>query len=182
MRPRLRQAAAQRRQAGFTLLEILVSLLVIAVGVLGTAGLQALALKMNQGGSLRSEAVVIGMDFVERVEANNAATITGKYAPGTLPTSYTNDCAAVYCSTDDLATYDLVQFQTRLQNELPNATVAITVAGTGPYTYTVQINWVERISKGKGTSASGGTVTSGAQTETFSYTITRVYQNRQLVV
>jgi type IV pilus assembly protein PilV len=185
MRSPSRSAAAPRRQGGFTLLEILVSLLLIAIGVLGTAGLQALSLKINQGGSLRSQAVVLGLDFVERIEANNVATVAGKYAPATYPTSYTKDCTAAYCTTDELATYDLVTFKARVNQYLPNSTVTVAVSGTGPYTYTVTINWVERISKGKGTAVttSGTTsVATGGGTETFTYSITRSYQNRLLIV
>jgi type IV pilus assembly protein PilV len=175
---------ARRRQAGFTLLEILVSLLLIAIGVLGTAGLQALSMKINQGGQLRSQAVVLGMDFVERIEANNPATVLGKYAPATYPTSFTTDCSVNFCSTDDLATYDLVEFQTRVQALLPGSSVAVSVSGTGPFTYTVQITWVERISRAQNTTTDTGAsiVTGGGATETFSYSITRMYQNRQLIV
>lgn len=184
MRIHSRPAAAQRRQAGFTLLEILVSLLLIAIGVLGTAGLQALALKINQGGQMRSQAVVIGMDFVERVEANNVAAIAGKYAPASYPTSYAKDCTTAYCTVDELAIYDLVEFKTHVDRQLRNATITISKTGTGPVIYTIRIDWVERISKGKGTSVStsGSSVVSGGQTETFSYSITRTYQNRSLII
>lgn len=188
MRPSFRPAAiARRRQAGFTLLEILVSLMLIAIGVLGTAGLQALALKMNQGGQLRSQAVVLGIDLIERIEANNVAAIAGSYAPATYPTSYTTDCSTAFCSPADLATYDLVNFKLRVLDQLPNAAITISMAGTGPVTYSVRIDWVERISKAKDTAvdttgASAVTSAGGGQTETFSYSITRMFQNRSLVV
>jgi type IV pilus assembly protein PilV len=183
MRLQFRHATAPRRQSGFTLLEILVSLLLIAIGVLGTAGLQALSLKINQGGQLRSQAVVLGLDFIERVEANNIAAVAGKYAPATYPTASTKDCAAVSCTTDELATYDLVEFKVRLNQYLPGATITTTMTGTGPYVYTVVIQWVERISKGKGTTTTtGGTSTVGSGVETFSYSISRTYQNRALII
>lgn len=178
-------AGAQRREAGFTLIEILVSMLIIAIGVLGTAGMQALALKVNKGGQLRSQAVILGIDFIERVEANNGATITGAYAPATYPASSAKDCSAVYCLQSELATYDLVEFKARVLAQLPGAAVTVSVAGTGPYTYTVQISWQERITKAVGTTvATSGTTTVDAsgKIETFSYTITRMFQNRSLVV
>jgi len=180
-------ATAQRGQAGFTLLEILVSLLLIAIGVVGTAGLQALALKMNQGGQLRSQAVVLGIDLIERIEANNIAAIAGGYAPTTYPTSYTTDCTAAFCSPADLATYDLVEFRQRVLAQLPNASITVSMSGTGPVTYSVRIDWIERISKAKGTAVdttgpSAVTSAGGGQTETFSYSITRMFQNRTLIV
>lgn len=178
-------AASRRRVAGFTLLEILVTLFIVALGILGTAGLQTLALKMNKGGQLRSQALVLGMDLLERIEANNAAAIAGSYAPATQPVTFTKDCTYEYCNAGELATYDLVDFKGRLQAQLPGATYLITFSGAGPVTYTVQINWEERISKSSTTTvATGGTTTVGTtgETERFSYTITRMYANRAVVV
>ena len=134
MQPSFRnQSGAARREAGFTLLEILVSMLIIAVGILGTAGLQAFALKVNQGGQLRSQAVILGIDFIERVEANNGATIAGGYAPATYPTSFPVDCATTFCQQSELATYDLVKFKERVLAQLPGASVTTTVSGAGPF-------------------------------------------------
>lgn len=198
--PSCARAGAQRREAGFTLIEILVSMLIIAIGVLGTAGMQALALKVNKGGQLRSQAVILGIDFIERVEANNGATITGAYAPATYPSSSAKDCSAVYCLQSELATYDLVEFKARVLAQLPGASVCVMMTGpagtgpcvagtaptgTGPYLYWVRIDWQERITKGVGTTvATTGTTTVDAsgKIETFSYTITRMFQNRALVV
>jgi len=177
--------ASRRRAAGFTMLEILVTLLIVALGILGIAGMQALALKMNKGGQLRSQAVILGMDLLERIEANNPGAIAGSYAPATLPTAFTKDCAAEYCLPSELATYDLVELRTRLEAQLPGATFSVTFSGSGPYTYTLQLDWEERISRG-GTTA---LVTSGAtnvgatgMTERFSFTITRMYPDRSIVV
>lgn len=179
------RSGARRRAAGFTMLEILVSLFIVAIGVLGTAGLQAFALKMNQGGQFRSQAVILGIDFIERVEANNTAAIVGAYAPATYPTSASKDCSAVVCSPTELATYDLVQFKTRLDATLPGASITLGMTGSGPFTYTVQINWQERITRAARTTvATGGTTTVDAtgKMETFSYSISRMFQNRSLIV
>ncbi len=168
---------------GFTLLEILITLFVIALGVLGTAGLQAVAMKMSQGGQLRSQAVVLGLDLMERIEANDIAAIAGEYAPATLPTSYAKDCAVVDCGPSELATYDLVQFLDSVQAQLPSASVTITSAGAGPVTYTVQIDWEERISKSSTTAVtkSGATtVSASGKTEKFSFTAIKSFYNRAL--
>ncbi len=167
------------------MLEILVTLAVIAIGVLGTASLQALALKINQGGQLRSQAVILGLDLIERIEANNVAAIAGSYAPASLPTSAAKDCVASYCSPSELATYDLVQFKTRMEAQLPAATATIAVSGSGPFTYTIQINWQERIARASDTAletTGTTTVTGGGQIESFSYTVSKMFANRSLVV
>ena len=174
-----------RGAAGFTVLEVLFTLLVIALGVLGTASLQAFALKFSQGGQSRTQAVILGMDLLERIEANNPAAIAGSYAPAKLPTTFPKDCSIDHCQPSELAIYNLVQFKNRLETQLPGATATITFAGSGPYTYTLQINWEERIAKGARTQvATGGNTMVGAsgKTERFSYTVSKTFPNRSIVI
>ncbi len=173
--------------AGFTLLEVLITMFVIALALLGTAGLQAYAMKVSQSGQLRTEAVILGLDLLERIEANNPGAIGGNYAVDPLPTAAPSDCYAVLCTPADLATYDLVQFGTQLGATLPSgtATVARAAAGANLWTYTIQINWVERITRGSTTAtttAGTTTVSGGGQTESFSYTVNRTIYDRDVVL
>lgn len=163
------------------MMEILVTLFVLAVGLLGTAGLQALALKTNQGGQLRTQAVILGLDILERIEANNPAAAQGKYAVSPLPAAAAKDCYAAPCLPAEFATFDLVQFKNKLEAQLPSATATIVVTGTGPFVYTVQIDWVERITKSSATSVAT-TATTTASTESFSYRVSRSYYDRSLSV
>jgi prepilin-type N-terminal cleavage/methylation domain-containing protein len=48
----------QERSSGFTLIEVLIAMLVLAVGLLGLAGLQATRLRNNQRAYNRNQAVV----------------------------------------------------------------------------------------------------------------------------
>ena len=172
-------------EAGFTLLEVLVTLFVISLALLGTAGLQAYAMKITTSGQFRTQAVILGIDLLERFEANNVAAITGAYAVDPLPTNIGVDCDQNDCTTAELATFDLFQFRTKLEAELPTATATVTVAGAGPWTYTLQINWVERLTKGSATTTTTGgqtTVTGGGQTETFAYTVSRTIYDRSIVI
>ena len=167
-----------RFSAGFTLLEVLVTMFVIALALLGTAGLQAYGMKVTQSGQLRTEAVILGLDLLERIEANNPAAIAGNYAVDPLPTAAGSDCYAVICTPAALATYDLVQFGTRLGAVLPGGTATVTraAAGTNLWTYTIQVNWTERITQ------SSNTDTSLGQTETFSYTVSRTLYDRDSIL
>jgi len=169
------------------MLEVLVTLFVIAVALLGTAGLQSYAVKVNQGGQFRTQAVVLGLDLLERIEANNEAAIAGAYAADPLPDNAPVDCFGSPCSPTDLATYDLVQLKTKVEEALPNgsATVAIAGAAPGPWTYTLRINWEERITRTSRTAtATTGTTTVGAtgETERFSYTVSRTIYDRSIVI
>ena len=177
--------------SGFTMIEVLVTLVIIALTLFGTAGLQSFAMKMNQGGQLRTQAVILALDLLERMEANNPAAVggnaygSGTYAVSSLPTAYTTDCYSSPCSTSALATYDLYQFRQKLLAQLPNASATITISGTGPFTYTLQISWEERIAKVASTATTTGgttTVTNSGKTETFSYTVSRTFFDRSVVI
>jgi type IV pilus assembly protein PilV len=65
------------RIKGATLIEILVALLVLSLGVLGMAGLQARALKGNQSAMHRTQAVMMSYYILDamRVDRNNAKTL-----------------------------------------------------------------------------------------------------------
>lgn len=58
------------RQAGFTLLEILVAVLVLSIGLLGFAALQATSINNNQESYLQSQALAIADDLASRMRAN----------------------------------------------------------------------------------------------------------------
>lgn len=67
------------RQCGLSLIEVLVAVLVIAVGLLGLAGLQAGALQSNRVAYERTQASLLAYDIVERMRANRDAAIAGDY-------------------------------------------------------------------------------------------------------
>lgn len=57
-------------QKGFTLLEVLIAVLVLAVGLLGFAGLQLSSINNNQEAALQSQALAIANDLSSRMRAN----------------------------------------------------------------------------------------------------------------
>jgi type IV pilus assembly protein PilV len=172
-------------EAGFTLLEVLVTLFVIALALLGTAGLQAYAMKVSTSGQFRTQAVILGIDLLERFEANNEAAITGAYAANPLPTAAGTDCDAADCTPAQLATFDLFQFRAKMLAELPSATATVAFAGAGPWTYTLQVNWVERLTRTSTTTtttAGTSTIAAGGETENYSYTVSRTIYDRSIVI
>ena len=56
--------------AGFTLVEVLVSTLVLMVGILGVAAMQLVSFQNNQGAYLRSQAIYVASDYIARMRAN----------------------------------------------------------------------------------------------------------------
>lgn len=65
--------------AGFSLLELLVGLIILAVGLLGLAGLQVMSLRQNNGAYLRSQATLMAYDILDRMRANRGYAIDGRY-------------------------------------------------------------------------------------------------------
>lgn len=70
--PLASRAIAARHQRGVTLIEILITLLVLAVGLLGLAALQGLSLQTGQVAYQRSQAVNIAYEVADFARANRS--------------------------------------------------------------------------------------------------------------
>ncbi len=95
-----------RLQRGFTLIEVLISILVLSVGVLGVTGLQLIALDANRDALLRSEANQLANDIVDRIEVNSN-TAYGPVNLGDAPPAGAVDCVANACTPVQMRDYDL---------------------------------------------------------------------------
>jgi type IV pilus assembly protein PilV len=74
---------ARRRQRGFTLIEVLVSVLIFAFGVLGLVGVQATAIKMSTDAQQRAEATFLADQLLARMLISDAGTAaTFAHKPG----------------------------------------------------------------------------------------------------
>lgn len=156
-----------RPQRGFSMIEVLVTLVILAMAMLGSAGLQAYAMKTGQGGQFRNQAAFLVADMVERMEANKTKSVSASGYASALSSSV--DCSSNSCSPDDLAAYDVTQWKAAILAVLPEGTGTVTQTAAGnPSTYTVTINWVDRK-----TNAQYSSATAAGATESFSITTTR---------
>lgn len=69
----------RRTQAGISLIEVMVAVFVLAIGMLGMAGLQMASLRSNQSSYERSAAVLAAYTMIERLRADVTAARTGSY-------------------------------------------------------------------------------------------------------
>jgi type IV pilus assembly protein PilV len=76
-----------RRQGGFTLLEVLIAALVLAIGLLGLASLYAVGLKSADSANQRTKATLLAEDIFERMRANRDAALGGDYDVANLSAS-----------------------------------------------------------------------------------------------
>lgn len=107
---------------GFTLIEVLVALLIFAIGMLGLAGLQ---LKAHQSSSFahgRTNATLAVSGLAERMRSNLTAVTAGNYVydSGTgLPAPVPNCNLAAGCTAVQMANNDIRQWLLELNETLP---------------------------------------------------------------
>lgn len=66
-------------QRGFTLIEVMISVLILAIGLLGVASMQTRSLQMNQSAQFSSQASILAYDIIDRMRANRGAALSGDY-------------------------------------------------------------------------------------------------------
>lgn len=113
-----------RKQAGVSLVESMIALLVISIGLLGIAALQITAMKQNATALNHSQAVWIAYDMADRIRAN-ITEFDGYRIVDTKTNNFTQDCMGSACSTGDLIKSDAADWKTQVQN-LPGGRGRIT--------------------------------------------------------
>lgn len=111
-----RFAPARSKARGFSLLEVLVALLVLSIGLLGLASLQATTSRFNYGAYLRSQATTLAYDIADRMRANRDEALAGSYDVASFP-STAPVCGVVAGAT--VAARDVSGWQSALACSLP---------------------------------------------------------------
>ena len=107
-----------RRQHGFTLIEVLVSSLILSIGLVGVAGLQVMSLKNNQSAYMRSQVSALAYDLADRMRSNVAGANAGYYDPAQAAQKLPCNTVAG-CSNQELAQNDLAEWNALLARNLP---------------------------------------------------------------
>lgn len=122
---------ARTRQRGMALIEVMVAVVILAVGVLGAVGLQAKALSALANAGARADAAIAAEKLV-----------------GLMWTDQANLASYVWDSTGGTtAPAGVASWMTETQALLPNATAAITVtpiAGSTANQVGITITWKRR--------------------------------------
>jgi type IV pilus assembly protein PilV len=124
-----------RRAGGFSLLEVLVALLVLSIGLLGLASLQAMTSRFNYDAYLRSQATSLAYDIAERMRANRDQALAGSYDIADFP-STAPVCGSVSGST--VAARDISGWQSALACAMPVGMGRIQRNGTS---MTIGVSW-----------------------------------------
>ena len=132
---------------GFTLVEVLIALVVLAIGMLGIAALLLNGLQSSRIALLRTQAVMLASDIGDRIRANRTGGTAYALTSGTTLSTPSKLCTtAGQCNSSEIAAVDLYAWQQTVLAALPGATTAVTVAPVGALssnTYTITISWTQ---------------------------------------
>lgn len=182
-----------RRQAGLSLLEVLIAVVILSAGLLGLAGLQIAGMKTTHNSYQMQQATWLVYDLLERMRANKAEVFrtdssqmpvsnyllnTPTAAASYCATATAKDCSiASDCTNAEVATYDLHNIlcghgaNNGINNTLLGGQIQITCPTANDCRQGVQVNlqWHER-NPTRQTDMDGGT----DGIETFNITLTAI--------
>ena len=140
-----------QRQKGNSMIEVVVTILVISLGLLGLAALQITAMRYQRISSQRSEATQSVHDLGERIRANRLGVMSGHYLHTTAyATTVSNQsaiptCAKEKCTSKEIAQIDLAQWLQNLNRRLHGGAGYVESTAVGGYDVTIM--WKEQSSK-----------------------------------
>ena len=123
----------RQRTAGFGMVEVLVTLILLSVGLMGIAKLQLISLRSVHASAVRGQAVLLAYDLADRMRANRFGVadldgnLVGFYNRAdavNYETPTDNDCtegagAAADCSIAEVSAHDLQEWNDAIADLLP---------------------------------------------------------------
>lgn len=119
-----------KKSTGSTMVEVLVSIVILAIGLLGYAGLLTRSIKNNQSSYFRSQATILTYDIVDCMRANITEAKSG---------SYNTEIGSITTGTS-LAEKDINYWKSNIYQELPDGDGAVLVDVNGNITITILWN------------------------------------------
>ena len=114
-----KKLTSRQLQQGFSMLEVMVAILVVAIGLLGLAGLMNAGLRNNQSSSAQSQAVWLAYDMLDRLRADRTVANAGSY----------NLLMTGTPSGSSFVNTELLGWRTLLANALPSGIGSVAVNG-----------------------------------------------------
>ena len=162
--------SSRQSAAGFSLVEVLVSIVVLSVGLLGTIGMLLASVRTSGEAATFTAAVNLVRELSEKARMNkgiaarndaaNAYLVEGWHA-GSATGSSDADCVAsgAACNAAELAAWDMSEWKRRIAKALPDARLSVCFdeapwnEGAGTYTWAcsktgrtvvVKLGWTPR--------------------------------------
>jgi len=141
----------RKHQKGTSLIEILVTILIVSFGLLGVAGVISNGLKGAHGSQARSQAGMLAADIIDRMRANRAAAESD---PGGAGSPYNLALADATPTGTTVPMQDLIAWRNALAATLPAGNGAVNV-DTATKKVTISVRWDD------------SRATGGSSTQTF---------------
>lgn len=138
------QGGNQLRQQGLSLLEVLISVLVLTLGLLGVAALQTQALRTSADAQYFQQATQLANDYLERIRANS--NNIGQYA-----ITQTKPNCAIPNLTGSAAEQDKILWLQQIACSLPEGSVLVAINNSE---IRITISWFDRAANDKTASRS----------------------------
>lgn len=150
---------SRHRQRGISMMEVLITILVLAIGLLGLASLQMTSLKQNNQSLQRSLATLLAYDMSDRMRANPLAIADAWYDNPTAE-EFADCNTTTGCTPIEMVSNDFFQWNQALADVLPNGQGFVcidsepdvdVVPADGPdcdgsgNLYTLYITWTETL-------------------------------------
>jgi type IV pilus assembly protein PilV len=129
-----RHQRASRTSKGMTLVEVLVTMVILSVGLLGVAAMQVSTVRNNYDAFVRSQAAVLAADILDRMRANRADALLQRYDVG-----FTGSPSGSTVAANDVTSWKGMLLQQLGQNA--QGSIATNLATR---VVTIQIQWSER--------------------------------------
>ena len=129
------------------MLEILVAIVVLSLGMLGLAGLQAATLRNNQIAYYRTIAVLQTYATADRIRANQAGAAAGAYNNLMAMTPADPDCVTNVCNPANMAVADHSQWNANNARMLPGGVGTVAVVAGGRQ-FDITVRWQENTEQG----------------------------------
>lgn len=127
-------------QLGFSLIEVLISIVVLSFGLLGAVGLQSFAIKSNREGRAQSVATTLAREYAEMMRGNKNVAVqmsktdnpyflddTTIKNQGNIPSAWAY-CLNTGCANiTKVAESEVLEWLARVQDELPTPWVKVCV-------------------------------------------------------
>lgn len=132
------------RQAGMTMIEVLVTLLIVSFGLLGAGALQLMSLQVNQGANQRSQAAMLATSVIDSMKGNRTRSMNYVRAYGAAQGSE---------SSANIYEADLASIVRQVKTVLPSGDIQVRVTQVPlsttsqpqkyAYNVTVSVRWTE---------------------------------------
>ena len=114
----------RQRQTGFNMIEVLISIVVVAIGLLGIIGLQASVARFNSSSYYRNVATTLAMDMSERLRSYQAGAT--EQFPTASSVTKTSACFTTSgCTRAQMSAHELAIWFEDVARMLPNGAAAI---------------------------------------------------------